>query len=129
MISGNMVGMYSTIGKSLVFEDADGNELTGVIVAQEAIFTANDDDVVEGKVYASDGGVSVGTREIPPYVYAFIDEAGLCHEVFGTSKNYDGIDGYVPVSKYSSQYIDKYYNENNNLWYLDASFANEWIPE
>ena len=129
MISGNMVGMYSTIGKSLTFEDADGNQLTGVIVGQEAIFTATDDDVAAGKVYASDGGVSVGTRELPPYIYALVDEAGLCLEVRGTSKNCDGVEGYVTISKYNSHYIDKYYNVNNGLWYLEASFATEWIPE
>lgn len=129
MISGNMVGMYSTIGKTLTFEDSDGNQLTGVVVGQEAIFTANDDDVAAGKVYASDGGVSVGTMEIPSYVYALIDEAGLCHEVRGTSKNCDGMDGYVVVPKYSSNYIDKYCNKDNNMWYLDASFATEWMPE
>ena len=129
MISGNMVGMYSTIGKSLTFEDADGNQLTGVIVGQEAIFTATDDDVAAGKVYASDGGVSVGTRELPPYIYALIDGVGLCSEVRGTSKNCDELEGYVAISKYNSHYIDKYYNVNNGLWYLEASFATEWIPE
>lgn len=129
MISGNMVGMYSTIGKTMTFEDANGNQLTGVVVGQEAIFTANDDDVVAGKVYASDGGVSIGTMELPPYVYALIDEAGLCYEVCGTSRDYDGVEGHILIAKYSSHYLDKYYNVNDNTWYLEASFTTEWTLE
>lgn len=64
MISGNMVGMYSSIGKTLVLVDADGNELTGVVVGSEIIFTATDSDVRAGKVYASNDGVSVGTLDV-----------------------------------------------------------------
>lgn len=65
MIIGNMVGMYSTIGKTLILVDTDGNEVaTGVIVDQEAVFTATDSDVRQGKVYASNDGVSVGTLEV-----------------------------------------------------------------
>lgn len=64
MISGNMVGAYSQIGKTFILVDADGNEFTGVVVDQETIFTAADDDVREGKVYASNDGVSVGTLQV-----------------------------------------------------------------
>lgn len=61
MICGNMVGSYSQIGKTLTFVDEDGNEIVGVVVGQETIFTATDSDVIEGKVYASNDGVSIGT--------------------------------------------------------------------
>lgn len=64
MISGNMVGSYSQLGKMLIFVDEQGNEVSGVIVDQEAVFTATDEDVIKGKVYASSEGVSVGTLEI-----------------------------------------------------------------
>ena len=67
MISGNMVGSYSQMGKTLVLVDEGGNEFTGVIVDQETIFTAGDNDVREGMVYASDSGVSTGTKDIPAY--------------------------------------------------------------
>ena len=66
-ISGNMVGSYSQIGKTFILVDEDGNEITGVVVDQETVFTAGDNDVREGMVYASDSGVSTGTKEIPPY--------------------------------------------------------------
>ena len=66
-ISGNLVGSYSQIGKTFILEDSDGNEITGVVVGQEVVFTATDNDVREGYVYASDGGVSVGTKNIPAY--------------------------------------------------------------
>ena len=63
-ISGNMVGSYSAIGKTFILVDEDGNEITGVVVDKQTIFTATDDDVREGKVYASNDGVSVGTLQI-----------------------------------------------------------------
>lgn len=68
LISGNMVGSYSQIGKTFILTDENGTELTGVVVDQETIFTAGDNDVREGKVYASDAGVSTGTKFIPSYV-------------------------------------------------------------
>ena len=64
MISGNMVGSYSQIGKTFVLVDENGNEVTGVIVGSEVIFTATDEDVRAGKVYASNDGVSVGTLDV-----------------------------------------------------------------
>lgn len=64
MINGNMVGSYSQIGKTLTLVDENGNEITGVIVDSEVIFTATDSDVRSGKIYASNDGVSVGTLDV-----------------------------------------------------------------
>ena len=64
MINGNMVGSYSQIGKTLTFVDENGNEIAGVIVDSEVIFTATDSDVRAGKIYASNDGVSVGTLDV-----------------------------------------------------------------
>ena len=66
-IIGNTVGCYSPIGKTFIISDESGNEFTGVVTEQEVIFTATDNDVREGMVYASDSGVSVGTKDIPTY--------------------------------------------------------------
>lgn len=67
MISGNMIGSYSQIGKTFVFVDEDGNEVAGVVTDNPVIFTATDDDVREGVIYASSDGVSTGTKVIPSY--------------------------------------------------------------
>jgi hypothetical protein len=64
---GNMVGTYSPIGKTFIIEDEHGNQLTGVVTEQEQIFTATDNDVREGMVYAGDAGVSTGSKNIPAY--------------------------------------------------------------
>jgi hypothetical protein len=64
MISGNLVGSYSSLGKTVIFVDENGNEIMGVVVGQETVLTANDNDVREGKVYASNEGVSVGTLKV-----------------------------------------------------------------
>ena len=62
-IIGNMIGTYSSLGKTFVLVDENNNELTAVAVENITLFTAKDDDVRKGKVYASDNGVSVGTHE------------------------------------------------------------------
>lgn len=67
MISGNMVGSYSQMGKTFVIVDENGNEIAGVVTDNPVIFTATDNDVREGTVYASDSGISTGTKVIPSY--------------------------------------------------------------
>lgn len=62
-IVGNMVGCYSPIGKTFILEDENGNELTGIVVDQEVVFTATAADIIKGKVAGTDDGVTVGTHE------------------------------------------------------------------
>lgn len=62
-IVGNMVGCYSPMGKTFIIEDENGNEITGIVVDQETIFTATAADIVKGKVAGTDDGVVVGTHE------------------------------------------------------------------
>lgn len=66
-IAGNMIGSYSQLGKTFILTDESGNEYTGVVTDKEVIFDATDNDVRENVVYASDGGVSIGTKVIPSY--------------------------------------------------------------
>lgn len=65
-ILGNATGGFG-FPKTYILTDENGNELTGVYVESKTIFTATDNDVREGKVYASDTGVSEGTKNIPAY--------------------------------------------------------------
>lgn len=65
-ILGNALGAFG-FPKTYILTDENGNELVGVVTESEIIFTATDNDVREGSVYAGDGGVSTGTKEIPPY--------------------------------------------------------------
>jgi hypothetical protein len=67
MINGNMIGNGAAPLKTVIIEDADGNEMVGVVTGSEVIFTATDNDVRSGFVYASDGGISTGTKDIPAY--------------------------------------------------------------
>lgn len=62
-IVGNIVGCYSPMGKTFIIEDEDGNEVTGIVVSQETIFTATASDIVKGKVAGTDDGVVIGTHE------------------------------------------------------------------
>lgn len=67
MINGNMIGIGSAPLKTVILEDENGSQITGVVTESKVIFTATDNDVREGLVYASDEGVSTGTKEIPSY--------------------------------------------------------------
>ena len=60
MISGNMVGSYSQIGKTFILVDEDGMELTGVITENVHVFDATPADVKIGKTFVSDDGVLEG---------------------------------------------------------------------
>ena len=67
IISGNMVGGTAPL-RTLIIEDTDGNQLTGVVVGSEVVFTANaSTDIREGKVAATDAGVVTGSAIIPNY--------------------------------------------------------------
>ena len=60
--------------------------------------------------------------------YAIIDETGWCYEVCSASTNHDGLEGYIRIPEYNTDYLDKYYNVANGKWYLEESFTTEWTP-
>lgn len=60
-IVGNMVGCYSPMGKTFIIADENGNEITGVCVDEEVVFTATADDIKIGKIAATDEGIVEGT--------------------------------------------------------------------
>lgn len=62
------------------------------------------------------------------YHYAQIDETGYCYGVIDTTRNYDGVEGYVAIPTDSDEYLEKYYNVADGKWYYDAEFTNEWTP-
>lgn len=67
-IVGKLAGCYSPLGRTMILQDENGNELsTGVIVEQEVVFDATDNDVRSGLIYANNEGKSVGTKIIPAY--------------------------------------------------------------
>lgn len=55
--------MLQSNWKTFILEDENGNELTGIVVDQEVVFTATLADIVKGKVAGTDDGVVVGTHE------------------------------------------------------------------
>lgn len=68
MINGNAVGGIVGYGKTFILTDENGNELTGVVVDEEVVFTADPiTDIREGKIAATEQGVVVGQKDIPAY--------------------------------------------------------------
>ncbi len=67
MIYGNAV-MAPAALKTVILTDDNGNEITGVVVGEETVFTANAaTDIREGKVAATSEGVVTGSKIIPSY--------------------------------------------------------------
>lgn len=125
MIHGNMVGAYSSIGKTYVFVDENGKEFAGVVVEKEEVIDATENDIREGKVAIGADGLTTGVLAVPVYTYAIVKDAGLCDEVCATSKSYDGTEGYIVITQYNSEYVGKYYNAADSKWYHDAEFTSE----
>jgi len=55
------------IPKTYILVDENGNEVVGTLVSQETIFDATENDVREGKVFATETGVKTGEKVIPSY--------------------------------------------------------------
>ena len=54
--------MTSSALNTVLLEDENGNEIaTGVVVGEKTVFTATQNDVKVGKIFASDEGVQEGT--------------------------------------------------------------------
>lgn len=101
-ILGNAVGAFG-FPKTYIMTDSDGNEFTGVYVESETIFTATDNDVREGMVYASDRGVSVGTKDIPSYYTHFGAKAIAAGKSFIISNvDYDYIELQAVICSYNT---------------------------
>lgn len=63
IIYGNVIGVVDPI-KTIVFVDENGHEVAaGVVVDQETVFTATSNDIVAGKIAATEIGITVGTHE------------------------------------------------------------------
>lgn len=68
MIYGNAVGgSGGGIDRTFIIEDAEGNELVGIVVGEEIVFTATENDIRKGTVAATQKGVTEGAKEIPSY--------------------------------------------------------------
>ena len=52
---------------TIVLVDEAGNQVTAVLVDEEVEFTATANDIREGKVAATEDGVTIGTKDIPAY--------------------------------------------------------------
>lgn len=50
-----------------ILVDEDGNEYPAVLVDEETVFDATANDIREGKIAATESGVTVGTKDIPSY--------------------------------------------------------------
>lgn len=123
-ILGNATGGFG-FPRTYVITDSNGNELTGVVVGQETIFTATDNDVREGSVYAGDSGVSTGSKIIPIYYASCGKKIALANsEAVVSVPEYDYDNLIVTVSTYninSIQSVTTTYVSVDNALYVAGS--------
>lgn len=67
MIYGNMIGNGAAPLKTVIIEDVDGNQMTGVVTENVVIFDATVSDVRQNKTFASAEGIQIGEKEILEY--------------------------------------------------------------
>ena len=63
----NLILQMSSDTDTYILVDEDGHEVVGVVVEEETIFDATENDIREGKVAATASGVTTGTKVIPVY--------------------------------------------------------------
>ena len=123
-IYGNTVGA-SSLPKSFVLETEDGAQFVGVLVGEEAVFTATDNDVREGSVYAGDKGLSTGTKVIPSYNTFEGVKIVTAGEPFSIKSNYyDYTKLQAIICDYNSNLADSVSAEqvviNNNVYNVQS---------
>ena len=93
------------IPKSYIFVDESGNEIPGVLVDQETVFTATANDIREGKVAASALGVVTGEKEIPSYNttegYVLVPAGSVFRIILAHLNKYDYTKLQAIICKYS----------------------------
>lgn len=67
MIIGRVIGGNPVTPKSYVLVTEDGREIPGVLAGEQTVFTATANDIREGKIAGSEGGVITGEKIIPAY--------------------------------------------------------------
>lgn len=65
--SGGYGGSSDDDTQMYILVDEDGNEYPAVFVDEETVFDATANDIREGKVAATEDGVTTGTKDIPAY--------------------------------------------------------------
>lgn len=126
MIVGNIIGGIPSSPKTVTFLTSSGQEIQAVLMKTENIFTAEANDVREGKTFASDYGVLVGTAKIIDYthVYAHVDpNTFVCLGIFAGSTELN-LSDFVQIPAYDINYSGKYYI--NGTWYEDAEGTIPW---
>lgn len=58
---------YELPAETFILVDEDGNEAPAVLVEESTVFDATENDIREGKVAATNSGVTTGTKVIPSY--------------------------------------------------------------
>lgn len=123
-ILGNATGGFG-FPRTYVITDSNGNELMATYVESKTIFTATDNDVREGSVYAGDSGVSTGSKIIPVYYARCGKQIALANsEAVISVPEYDYDNLIVAISTYntnSTQSVVTTYISVDNAMYVAGS--------
>lgn len=129
VISGNMVGGAAAPLKTVILEDENGNQFTGVCVESVQIFDATDNDVREGKTYVSDNGASTGHKHIPAYETTQESWLFLPGETFSITLDYRNRYDYTVlqgfIAKFNTSFFDSVETDkiifNNSVYAVNST--------
>jgi len=94
----NVGGVGAGESNTYLLVDDAGNEVPAVVVDEITAFTATENDIRQGMVAATDSGVTVGTKEIPPYLAHQGSKAVMAGKAFtinGTNYDYDKLQAII----------------------------------
>lgn len=70
ILEGLTIGTVDDEPATYMLVTPDGQEIPAVMVSDETVFTATENDIRQGLIAATAKGVTTGTKEIPPYYTA-----------------------------------------------------------
>lgn len=116
--------------KTVILQDESGNEMaTGIVVGEKTVFTATDNDVRTGLVYAGDDGLSTGTKDIPSYNtyagYKIIEANSEFKIILSTLDLYDYTKLQCIICPYNTSVSDSVISEkvviDSNVYQVNSS--------
>ena len=117
MIVGKVIGGNPVTPKSYILQTEDGQEYPAVLVSEETVFTAETNDVREGKIFATGDGVKTGEKVIPAY-----------HTIQGTRLITNGSEVDIPNPDPAIDYYD-YTQLQTILCSFNSSMSNSVSAE
>lgn len=129
IIYGNPVGGAMNSKTFMLKVNGSDKEIAAVVVDEENVFDATENDVRKGMTFASNSGVKVGTKDIPAYEtrmsHFLVKPNETCSIPLNIKDSYDYTKFQCHIVVFSSDYSEsvttKYISMNDGLFSVETS--------